>query len=68
MHAHEYSTDERYDHPRQSAEYAVNTTVFCWMRCGFHETSAKSESCFLATPAWLVDPLNQPSMGLIVQW
>src|SRR5271170_6291063 len=68
MNAHEYSSDERHDHPCQGAEYAVDTISFFRLRRGFHETSAKSGLCFLVTPAWMVDPLNQPSIRSIVQW
>ncbi len=68
MHTHAYPRDERQKHPRQSADYAVDATFFYWPRRGFHEISAKSEFGSLVTPAWLVDPLNLPSMRSIVRF
>jgi hypothetical protein len=43
MNANVYSRDECQQHPRESAEYAVDTIWFFWLRRVFHEASAKSK-------------------------
>jgi hypothetical protein len=64
---HINSSDERQQHPCQSAENAVDTIRF-FQRRTFHVTSAKTGPGFLVTPAWPVGPHNRSGMLSIVQW